>query len=113
MSEWYKPEKEDVSLSDDGTTLDVCITANDNGNIWAEIPVEYLPYNLAERAKLIGALKEAKQSFDEIPCLCNKAYADRKLIDPSCPKHNWVDHETVELINSILESVKCNRYLSK
>lgn len=43
MSEWYKVEdQEDVGLSKDGKMIQICFDANYNGNVWVEIPIEFL-----------------------------------------------------------------------
>jgi hypothetical protein len=43
MSEWFKIEdKDDVSLSEDGTTIHVLFASNDWGNQYIEIPLEFL-----------------------------------------------------------------------
>jgi hypothetical protein len=43
MSVWHEiKDKEDVSLSDDGKTIEVLFDGDDNGNIYVEIPVEFI-----------------------------------------------------------------------
>ena len=42
MSEWFEIEKEDVSLSLDGTKINVLFASNDWGNQYIEIPVEFI-----------------------------------------------------------------------
>ena len=41
MSAWRRiTDKDDVQLSDDGTTIDVLVDTNEFGNEYIEIPVE-------------------------------------------------------------------------
>lgn len=56
MSLWYTiKDKEDVSLSLDGKSLDVCFSGDDhNGNIYVEIPIEYIKEALD---KVVGGEK--------------------------------------------------------
>lgn len=43
MSTWYEiKDKDDVSLSDDGKSLHVNFDGDQNGNIWVEIPLEFI-----------------------------------------------------------------------
>lgn len=43
MSIWYKvKEQEDVELSVDGKTLDVCFLEDHNGGNYVEIPIEFV-----------------------------------------------------------------------
>lgn len=43
MSIWHRVEnQEDVELSEDGTTIDVWIASDKDGNQYIEIPVEYI-----------------------------------------------------------------------
>lgn len=43
MSMWYEiKDKDDVSLSEDGKSLQVNFDSNHNGNIWVEIPLEFI-----------------------------------------------------------------------
>ncbi len=42
MSEWYEIEKDSVSLSLDGTKINVLFALNDWGNQYIEIPVEFI-----------------------------------------------------------------------
>jgi hypothetical protein len=43
MNEWYTvKDSDDVSLSKDGKTIDVLFDSNDWGNVYIEIPVEFI-----------------------------------------------------------------------
>ncbi len=43
MSIWYDiKNSEDVSLSEDGKSLQVCFDSDHNGNIWVDIPLELI-----------------------------------------------------------------------
>lgn len=43
MSIWYEiKDKEDISLSDDGKSIYVNFTGDHNGNIYVEIPIEFI-----------------------------------------------------------------------
>lgn len=43
MSIWYDiKDKEDVSLSDDGKSLQINFDSDHNGNIWVEVPLEFI-----------------------------------------------------------------------
>lgn len=49
MSEWYEVEnQDDVELSDDKKTLEVWFKANYNGNVYIEIPIEFVKNALKE-----------------------------------------------------------------
>jgi hypothetical protein len=37
--------------------------------------------------------KELIEALNSIPCLCNEGYETRNMIDPYCPRCNWVDTE--------------------
>jgi hypothetical protein len=61
MSIWYKVEdREDVNLSADGKTIDVNFSGDDNGNIYVEIPIEFLPLDI-----LPSQFKQEEQSAGE------------------------------------------------
>jgi len=43
MSEWIEiDDKDDVSLSDDGTTIDILYNFDENGNKYIEVPVKWV-----------------------------------------------------------------------
>lgn len=43
MSEWIEiTNRDDIGLSDDKKTLDVCFEQNQFGNRWIEIPIEFV-----------------------------------------------------------------------
>lgn len=43
MSLWYEiTDEEDVSLSEDGKHLQVNYDSDKNGNLWVEIPLEFI-----------------------------------------------------------------------
>ena len=43
MSKWHKVnDKYDVSLNEKGDTVQVCFDGDHEGNIWVEIPIEYI-----------------------------------------------------------------------
>lgn len=42
MSEWFTVEKDHVSLSRDGETIEVLFASGDFGNQYIEIPVEFI-----------------------------------------------------------------------
>jgi len=43
MSKWHDiTDQEDVSLSEDGTELQVCFDSDHDGNIWVAIPIEFV-----------------------------------------------------------------------
>jgi len=49
MSEWYAITKDDVELSEDGTTVDVHIGHAEHGNIYVEIPIGILKELLEDK----------------------------------------------------------------
>lgn len=57
MSEWFTVEKDDVSLSLDGKTINVLFASNDWGNQYVEIPVEFIKNTL--KAYIDGVRAEA------------------------------------------------------
>ena len=42
MSIWKQVDEEDVELSEDGKTIDICIGADQFGNNYLEVPVELI-----------------------------------------------------------------------
>lgn len=42
MSEWYKPKREDMEISEDRTTLEVYVKTNNFGNVYVDIPIKYI-----------------------------------------------------------------------
>ncbi len=58
MSKWHDiTDKDDVSISEDGKSLQICFDSDHNGNIWVEIPLELLPDKLTEAINLIKGEK--------------------------------------------------------
>lgn len=49
MSEWFRVEEDDVSLSLDGKTINVLFASNDWGNQYIEIPIEFVEREMAKR----------------------------------------------------------------
>ena len=50
MSKWHDiTDKDDVSISEDGNSLQICFDSDYDGNIWVEIPLELLPDELTEQ----------------------------------------------------------------
>jgi hypothetical protein len=58
--------------------------------------------------KSLVLLKEIYQAYNEIPCLCHKAYKKRGLEDPACPKCNFVYDDILEKIKNYLEEIQIN-----
>lgn len=47
MSIWYEiKEQDDVELSDDKKTLEVCYEHDHNGNLYIDIPIEFVKHAL-------------------------------------------------------------------
>lgn len=54
----------------------------------------------ADKAELLEVLKEQLKMIKEIPCTCDIAYTNRRLIAPDCPKCN-VDITTLDNIDML------------
>lgn len=47
MSIWHEiKDQDDVQLSDDKQTLEVCFGHDHNGNLYADIPIEFIKHAL-------------------------------------------------------------------
>ena len=43
MSKWYEiKDKEDINISEDGKMLQVNFGGDNDGNLWVEIPIEFI-----------------------------------------------------------------------
>lgn len=52
MSIWHEiKEQEDVELSEDGKTVEVCFGHDHNGNLYVDIPIEFVKSVLADVAE--------------------------------------------------------------
>jgi hypothetical protein len=69
MSIWYEiKDKEDVKLSEDGKTIDVNFTGDDNGNIYVEIPIEFLPsqFKQAEQSDAVEFAEWLQENAEDL-----------------------------------------------
>ncbi len=49
MSVWHEIKNQsDVELSDDGKTIEVCYGHDHNGNLYVDIPVEFVKFALVD-----------------------------------------------------------------
>ena len=57
MSIWHEiKDQEDVQLSDDGKTIEVCYGSDNQGNLYVDIPIEYVKLALSKTEETVSKL---------------------------------------------------------
>lgn len=78
MSVWYQiKDGDDVELSEDGKTLDICFLEDHNGGNYIEIPVEFIKKAVLNYFSAPDNMVELKKEFDAtIPKMLNEGIVD-------------------------------------
>jgi hypothetical protein len=58
MSKWFDITRNDLSIDEDKKTVQVLVTRDDDGSIWADIPISYLQDILIDTWPISKDLKE-------------------------------------------------------
>lgn len=48
MSKWYEPEKDDMSIDEDKNEVNILVTNDDSGNIYAVLTFDQIKYIYGE-----------------------------------------------------------------
>ncbi|KKN63239.1 hypothetical protein LCGC14_0503570 [marine sediment metagenome] len=82
MSLWIEIKKqEDVELSEDGKTIEVCYGADHNGNNYIDIPIELIKFALADDKQRIKL--KSKNDGGSV-CQCEGTYCNIEIEKNEC-----------------------------
>ena len=48
----------------------------------------------------LADVRELVEMVEAIPCICEECYTSRKLIQPDCPKCNYIDMDVVNKVKA-------------
>jgi len=75
-------------------------------NLQAQLVFEDWTSERNQQSKINKDVNDLLEMIRIIPCQCHEGFTSRKLTDPSCPRCNWIDENTVNKVIKNMNKIK-------
>lgn len=75
-------------------------------NLQAQLVFEDWTSERKQQLKINKDINDLLEMIRIIPCQCHEGFKDRGLVDPDCPRCNWIDENMVNKVIKNMNKIK-------